>query len=152
MPPDVTDLSAPDAPREGPRRPASGRLDVMSTSAQASRLSGVGWGTPLARLAVGAGQILLIVGTGWLWLTGSSDASATTVDWSYVWLAIATPITFAVSGLVGWKSTRRAVSPGSLAARSFTVVTQWTTIGLLALSVLLAPIALLGALVFDPMG
>ena len=124
----------------------------MTTSAPVTRLSGVGWGSPSARLAVAAAQILLIFVIGGLWWSGSSDPSATTVDWLFVGLVIATPIALALSGMVGWKSKRRAVSAGTRATRSVAAVAQWTTLGVLALSVLVAPIALLGALVFDRMG
>lgn len=97
-------------------------------------------------------QLSVILVIGWLWMTGSSDASATTVDWAYVGLVILTPIALGLSALVGWRSKRRAVSRGSSAVRSIAAATQWTTLGLLALSLLFAPIGLIGGLIFDPMG
>jgi len=97
-------------------------------------------------------MVCLIAALAWLWSTGSSDATATTVDWAFVGLAIATPLAFALSGWIGWRLHELFGPTGPATIRSVAFVAQWTTLGLFALALLIAPLAIFGAVVFGPMG
>jgi hypothetical protein len=124
----------------------------MRTPAARTLLSGAGTVSPRLRLTVAAAQVCVIAALSWLWSTGNSDATATTVDWSFVGLALATPAALAVSGWIGWKLRSRTGPTCRAIIRSAASVAQWMTLGLLALALLTAPLAIFGALVFGPMG
>lgn len=97
-------------------------------------------------------QVCLIAALAWLWLTGSSDPSSMTVDWALVWLTIATPLSLALSGWFGWRLHKRAGSKGPATIRGLALVAQWITLGLFALTLWIAPLAIFGAVVFGPIG
>lgn len=104
------------------------------------------------RLAVVAAQVCVIAGLGWLWSTGSSDATATSVDWAFVGLSAATPLALAMSAWVGWKAGKRSSAAQRWSIRGSALGAQWLTLGLLAVALLVAPLAIFGAVFFGPMG
>lgn len=114
--------------------------------------AGPGAVSPRLRLAVASAQVCVIAALTWLWSTGSSDATATTVDWAFVGLALATPLVLGLSGWIGWRLHKRSGRTGPATIRSAAVLVQWTTLGLFTLALLTAPLAIFGAVVFGPMG
>lgn len=104
------------------------------------------------RLTAAAAQVGLIGALVWLWSTGSSDATTTTLDWPLVLRAIATPLTLSLSAWICWRLDKRFRSSGSATIRLAAVVPQLVTLGLLVLAVFITPFAISGAVVFGPMG
>lgn len=103
------------------------------------------------RLAAAAAQVFLVALLVWLWSTGSSDATATTVDWRFVFLTLTTPLALALSAWIGWTLDKRFRSYETVTIRGAALI-QLATVGLLALALLIAPFAAIGAIVFGPMG
>jgi hypothetical protein len=124
----------------------------MSTAEGVPRQPDTGAVSAPQRLTAAAAQVGLIGALVWLWSTGSSDATATTVDWPFVLLATATPLTLALSAWTGRRLDRRFRSTGGVMMHVAAVVPQRITLGLLALALLIAPFAIFGAVVFGPMG
>ena len=123
----------------------------MTSTAHGRTVDDTDRSSPRTWLVVTVVQTVVILVVGWLWSSVSSDASSTAIDLSYVALVIATPVVFALSGLLGQRA-RRRLSTGYRATRWFALATHCMTLGLLVLSGVFAPIGLLGALVFDRMG
>lgn len=110
--------------------------------------------SPRARLILAVAQLGVIAGLAWLWTGTSTDASATTVDWAFVGITVATPLVLAVSGWIGSRVRRRRRSRPAepRTTRRVALIVQWITLGLVAFAILVAPLAVFGALVFGPMG
>lgn len=124
----------------------------MKSTMAATHGPGTQPGSTHLRLTVASAQVCLIAALAWLWLTGSSDPSSMTVDWALVWLTIATPLSLALSGWFGWRLHKRVGSKGSATIRGLALVAQWITLGLFALTLWIAPLAIFGAVVFGPIG
>lgn len=100
-------------------------------------------------------QTMVLGGLWWVWATGESDSSATRVDWNFVMLAAVTPVLLAGSlalGLLGSTARRHYGIKQPIGIRAFVFVVQAITASCCALSLLLAPFVILGAIVFGPMG
>ena len=124
----------------------------MRTDAHAVRPMGSHTVLPRTRLSLAVVQLCVIGALGWLGATGDSDATATSVDWAFVGFAMAIPLSLAVSCWAGWMLQQRS-SPGEpRVIRYVARVAQWITLGLLVISLATAPFAILGAIVFGPMG
>jgi hypothetical protein len=120
------------------------------TAWDAARQPETGTVSPRLTLTVAAAQVCVIAGLVWLW-SGDSDATSMTVDWVSVGLVGATPLVLALSGWIGWRLRKRSGSTGPATIRGFAFVARWLTFCLLALAVLIAPLAIFGAVVFGPM-
>jgi len=97
-------------------------------------------------------QVAVIAVLVWVYLTGDHDASATTVDWAFVWLIIATPTLLAASFLLGRLVRRRTAAPSSRLERSVAWTVQATTLLLLVLTGLTAPLEVLMSIFVEPIG
>lgn len=124
----------------------------MMAAAGSTRLPDSGTVSARLRLTVASAQVCLIAVLVGLWSPGNSDATATTIDWAFVWLAIETPLVLALSGWIGWRLHKHSGSTEPATIRGAAFVAQWMTVGLLALALLIAPLAIFGVIVFGPMG
>jgi hypothetical protein len=104
-------------------------------------------------VAVALVQVVLLVGLAWSWSGDTDkDATATTVDWGFVALILATPTVLAGSFLVGRLVKRRTSDPSSRLGRGFARTVQVTTLVLLVPTLLLAlPLAAV-AILIEPIG
>lgn len=107
---------------------------------------------PRTRLIVAGAQVCVIVALGWYGTTPASDATATKIDWMFVGFAITIPCALAVSSWIGWMVQRRSRPKAPRAIGLVATVAQWLTLGLLVLSLVIAPLAVFGEVAFGPMG
>lgn len=103
-------------------------------------------------LTVSGAQVAVIVVLAWLWSGDSAEASSNSIDWEFVALCAATPLVLAASSLIGWRARRHLDPAGPLAIRVTSTASEWITCGLFACALLVTPSAILGALLFGPMG
>ncbi len=96
------------------------------------------------RLGFAALQLALIAALA-RYATGSG------ATWTYIAFLVASPLLLALSYWGGRSLRRRNRPAGTRAMRAFTGLAQGATLVLLVLSLLVAPLALFGALVFGGM-
>lgn len=102
-------------------------------------------------LAVAALQVATVAGLTFAW-DDDVDSTATTVDWAFVALILATPAALAVSWAAGWWLRRRTGPPGSWSVRLIGAATHWGTAALLVPAALLAlPLVAMSVFV-EPIG
>ncbi len=105
------------------------------------------------RLAVAGGQVLLWLALTWWYSQDTSvPASATRVDWEFVLTVAATPLALAASGWIGWRARRYTGRTGPAPIRVIALFVEAVTLSLLGISLLMAPVVILGAIAFGPMG
>lgn len=108
--------------------------------------------SPIVTVVVAISQLALLAALAWLWSTGTTEATATNVDWDFVLLATGTSVALVLSSWVGRRRQERTGPREPEATRVIALVTQWVTLGLTGLILIIAPFAIFGALIFGPMG
>ena len=108
--------------------------------------------SPARRTTVAAAQLAVIVGLGVYLFTGSSDATATTIDWGFVTYCVVTPLSLAVSFVAGWFLARRSSPIHSAVPRYFVDFAQVATLLLLVATAVFAPFLILVSVTIGPMG
>lgn len=109
--------------------------------------------SPIVTVVVAISQLALLAALAWLWSTGTTeDATATKVDWGFVLLATGTPVALVLSSWIGRRRQARTCPREPEATRVIALATQWVTLGVTGLTLIVAPFAIFGALVFGPTG
>lgn len=105
------------------------------------------------RLSLAIVQVAVVAGLLAYLFTAESDSTDTTVDWASLILGgFVIPFILGVSYWVGRSSRGRASSGEPRATRHVARIAQGLTLVLLVLALVMAPIWIVGELVFDPMG
>lgn len=110
---------------------------------QSVRPAGV---APRLRVSLAAAQLAVIAGMLWFLFTGEFDSTATTVDTTFVALAIAMPLTLAASYWAGRSLQKGSSQTEPRVTRYFARIAQGATLVLLVPTLLIAPLALFGAI------
>jgi hypothetical protein len=103
-------------------------------------------------LGAASAQMILIAVLLWMFFTGETDATATSVDWGLVALVVAIPALLVLSFGTVWLLRRRWRRSGARWSRAFVLISQGATLAVLLPALLVAPLTILGAVVFGPMG
>ena len=98
-------------------------------------------------------QVVVLAGLVWFWSGDTdTDGTATTVDWEFVALILATPTVLAGSLLVGRFVRQRTAASPSRMSRVFASTTQITTLIILAPTLLLALPLTMVSIFIEPIG
>lgn len=104
------------------------------------------------RTTFAAAQVAIIVGLAGYLFTGSSDPTATTIDWGFVTYCVVAPLTLAVSFVTGWFLARRSGPIHSAVTRYFVGFPQVATLVLLVGTAVAAPFMILVSVTIEPIG
>ena len=103
-------------------------------------------------LGAATAQMILLAVLLWMFFTGESDATATSVDWRSVALMVAIPASLVLSFGTVWLLRWRWGRSGARWSRAFVLLSQGATLAVLLPALLSAPLTIFGALVFGPIG